>query len=90
MQTIKGGNCNAFIVSPVIAESYFQLCKLGGQQFAETCLNNFQRDIPHTMVTINRAIEYKAGSFPIPIALLLLSLFTKKRYCTPQKKDFQK
>lgn len=62
IEDIQKEKIEALVARPVIIECYFHLCKNKGNLFAETCLNNFQSDIPHTLMDLNRALEFKAGA----------------------------
>ena len=59
---IKSGTIEAYVISPVIIEVYFQLCRKRGKVQAETSINNFNKDIPYILAQLDRSAEFKAGA----------------------------
>ncbi len=59
---IKAGTIEAFVISPVIVEVYYQLCRMQGKEHAETSINNFSKEIPHQLLQLDRSAEFKAGA----------------------------
>jgi predicted nucleic acid-binding protein len=59
---IKAGTIEACVISPIIVEVYFQLCRKRGKAHAETSINHFSKEIPHTLVQLDRGAEFRAGA----------------------------
>ncbi|OLS13340.1 MAG: hypothetical protein RBG13Loki_3056 [Promethearchaeota archaeon CR_4] len=41
---------------------YFQLCRNRGKTHAETSINHFSKEIPHTLVHLDLGVEFRAGA----------------------------
>ena len=49
------------ILSPILVETYWHLCKLKGIEIAKIALTSFTRKFPHVLVDLDENIILKAG-----------------------------
>jgi len=60
-KNIKEEKIEAHVLSPLIAESFFHICKLSGKVAAETILATFLNTFPIKLVNLNQSLIIKAG-----------------------------
>jgi len=60
-KNIKAEKIKAHILSPLLAESFFHICKLSGKVAAETILATFLNTYPIKLVNLNQSLIIKAG-----------------------------
>ena len=60
-KNIKEEKIEAHVLSPLIAESFFHICKLSGKVAAETILATFLNTFPIKLVNLNQSLMIKAG-----------------------------
>jgi len=60
-KNIKEETIEAHVLSPLIAESFFHICKLSGKVAAETILATFLNTFPIKLVNLNQSLMIKAG-----------------------------
>ncbi|MBY8983596.1 MAG: PIN domain-containing protein [Candidatus Lokiarchaeota archaeon] len=58
---IKESTIEAHILSPLIAEAFYHICKLSGKVAAETILATFLNNYPIKLVNLNQSLMIKAG-----------------------------
>ena len=52
---------DAHIVSPIIAEAFYHICKLNGKNIAETTIATFLNTYPINLINLNQSLIIKAG-----------------------------
>lgn len=60
-KTIKEETVEAHVLSPLMAETFFHICKLSGKVAAETILATFLNTFPIKLVNLNQSLIIKAG-----------------------------
>ena len=60
-KNIKEEKIEAHVLSPLMAESFFHICKLSGKVAAETILATFLNTFPIKLVNLNQSLIIKAG-----------------------------
>lgn len=60
-KNIKEENIEAHVLSPLMAESFYHICKLSGKVAAETILATFLNTYPIKLVNLNQSLIIKAG-----------------------------
>jgi len=60
-ERIKEEKIEAHVLAPLIAESFFHICKLSGKVAAETILATFLNTFPIKLVHLNQSLIIKAG-----------------------------
>lgn len=60
-KNIKEEKIEAHIVSPLMAECFYHICKLNGKVAAETILATFLNTYPIKLVNLNQSLIIKAG-----------------------------
>jgi len=60
-KNIKEEKIEAHVLSPLIAESFFHICKLSGKVAAETILATFLNTFPIKLINLNQSLIIKAG-----------------------------
>ncbi len=60
-KNIKTEKIQAHVLSPLLAESFFHICKLSGKVAAETILATFLNTYPIKLVNLNQSLIIKAG-----------------------------
>ncbi|MCJ7649530.1 MAG: PIN domain-containing protein, partial [Candidatus Lokiarchaeota archaeon] len=58
---IKKDELKAHVVSPIIAEAFFQICKLRGKIDAEITIATFLNTYPIKLINLNQSLIIKAG-----------------------------
>jgi len=58
---IKEKALDAHIVSPIIAEAFYHICKLSGKMVAETTIATFLNTYPINLINLNQSLIIKAG-----------------------------
>ncbi len=58
---IKEEIIEAHVLSPLMAESFYHICKLSGKVAAETILATFLNNYPIKLVNLNQSLIIKAG-----------------------------
>jgi len=58
---IRKDELEAHIVSPIITEAFFQICKLKGKVAAETTIATFLNTYPIILINLNQSLIIKAG-----------------------------
>lgn len=58
---IREGTIEAYILSPIIVEIFYHICKLKGKEFAECSIVSFLNTYPIKLVNLNRSLIIKAG-----------------------------
>ena len=58
---IKEKTLDAYIVSPIIAEAFYHICKLNGKAVAETTIATFLNTYPINLINLNQSLIIKAG-----------------------------
>ncbi len=61
-KNIKEKDLDAHIVSPIIAEAFYHICKLSGKIIAETTIATFLNTYPINLINLNQSLIIKAGS----------------------------
>jgi len=62
MTEVKQGNIEAYILSPILIEAFFHICRLKGKEFAEKTIASFLHTYPIKLVNLNQTLIYKAGT----------------------------
>lgn len=60
-KNIKEEKIQAHVLSPLLAESFFHICKLSGKVAAETILATFLNTYPIKLINLNQSLIIKAG-----------------------------
>ena len=60
-KNIKEEKIEAHVLSPLMAESFYHICKLSGKVAAETILATFLNTYPIKLVNLNQSLIIKAG-----------------------------
>jgi len=60
-KNIEAEKIQAHVLSPLLAESFFHICKLSGKVAAETILATFLNSYPIKLVNLNQSLIIKAG-----------------------------
>lgn len=60
-KNIKDKDIDANIVSPIIAEAFYHICKLNGKIVAETTIATFLNTYPINLINLNQSLIIKAG-----------------------------
>ena len=60
-KNIKEETIEAHVLSPLMAETFFHICKLSGKVAAETILATFLNTFPIKLVNLNQSLIIKAG-----------------------------
>jgi len=58
---IRKDELDAHIVSPIITEAFFQICKLRGKADAEITIATFLNTYPIKLINLNQSLIIKAG-----------------------------
>jgi len=58
---IRKDELEAHIVSPIITEAFFQICRLRGKVVAETIIATFLNTYPIKLINLNQSLIIKAG-----------------------------
>jgi len=58
---IRKDELEAHIVSPIITEAFFQICKLRGKADAEITIATFLNTYPIKLINLNQSLIIKAG-----------------------------
>lgn len=58
---IRKDELEAHVVSPIITEAFFQICKLRGKVDAEITIATFLNTYPIKLINLNQALIIKAG-----------------------------
>lgn len=58
---IKEEKIEAHILSPLITEAFYHICRLSGKVAAETIIATFLNTYPIKLVNLNQSIIFKAG-----------------------------
>ncbi|MHA1104743.1 MAG: PIN domain-containing protein [Promethearchaeota archaeon] len=58
---IKTDELEAHVVSPIITEAFFQICKLRGKVEAEITIATFLNTYPIKLINLNQSLIIKAG-----------------------------
>lgn len=58
---IRKNELEAHIVSPIITEAFFQICKLRGKVDAEITIATFLNTYPIKLINLNQSLIIKAG-----------------------------
>ena len=61
MDSIKAGKIEAYVLSPIIVEAFYHICKLKGKANAETMIATFLKTYPIKIVNLNQSLIFKAG-----------------------------
>jgi len=61
MNSIKAGKIEAYVLSPIIVEAFYHICKLKGNVNAETTIATFLKTYPIKIVNLNQSLIFKAG-----------------------------
>ena len=61
MNSIKAGKIEAYVLSPIIVEAFYHICKLKGKVNAETTIATFLKTYPIKIVNLNQSLIFKAG-----------------------------
>jgi predicted nucleic acid-binding protein len=61
MDSIKAGKIEAYVLSPIIVEVFYHICKLKGKANAETMIATFLKTYPIKIVNLNQSLIFKAG-----------------------------
>ena len=61
MDSIKAGKIEAYVLSPIIVEAFYHICKLNGKANAETIIATFLKTYPIKIVNFNQSLIFKAG-----------------------------
>jgi len=61
MDSIKAGKIEAYVLSPIIVEAFYHICKLKGKATAETMIATFLKTYPIKIVNLNQSLIFKAG-----------------------------
>ena len=62
MKSIKTGNTEAYVLSPILVEAFYHICKLKGRASAETMIATLLKRYPIKIVNLNHSLIFKAGS----------------------------
>lgn len=60
-ENIKKEKFEAHVISPIMAEVFYHICKLSGKSAAETILATFLNTYPIKLVNLNQSLIIKAG-----------------------------
>lgn len=60
-KNIRDERIEAHVLSPLMAESFYHICKLSGKVAAETILATFLNTYPIKLVNLNQSLIIKAG-----------------------------
>ena len=60
-KNIKEKKITAYIVTPLLAESFYHICKLKGKVDAETIIAAFLNTYPVKLMNLNQSLIIKAG-----------------------------
>lgn len=60
-EKIKEKEIEAHILSPLIAEAFYHICRLSGKVAAETIIATFLNTYPIKLVNLNQSLILKAG-----------------------------
>lgn len=58
---IKEEKMEAHILSPIITEAFYHVCRLSGKVAAETIIATFLNTYPIKLVNLNQSLIFKAG-----------------------------
>ena len=58
---IRKGLTKAFVLKPVLIETFFHLCKLEGKEIASIKLTNLKNQLPFNFVDLDDSLILKAG-----------------------------
>ena len=61
MDSIKARKIEAYVLSPIIVEAFYHICKLKGKANAETMIATFLKTYPIKIVNLNQSLIFKAG-----------------------------
>ncbi len=61
MNAIKAEKIESYILSPIIVEAFYHICKLRGKIIAETIIATFLNTYPLKIVNLNQSLIFKAG-----------------------------
>jgi len=61
MDSIKAGKIEAYVLSPIIVEAFYHICKLKGKANAEIMIATFLKTYPLKIVNFNQSLIFKAG-----------------------------
>ena len=61
MDSIKAGKIEAYVLSPIIVEAFYHICKLKGKASAEIMIATFLKTYPIKIVNLNQSLIFKAG-----------------------------
>lgn len=62
MKSIKTGNTEAYILSPILVEAFYHICVLKGRASAETMIATLLKRYPIRIVNLNHSLIFKAGN----------------------------
>ena len=60
-EQIMKNKFEAHVVSPIITESFYHICKLRGKAAAETIIATFLNSYPIKLINLNQSLIIKAG-----------------------------
>ena len=60
-KNIRERKIEAYILSPIISEAFYHICKLDGKVAAETKIASFLNSYPIKLVNLNQSLMIKAG-----------------------------
>ncbi len=61
MNSILKDNIKAFVLKPILVETYYHLCKIKGVEIAKISLSSFIRKYPIELVDITQDLIFSAG-----------------------------
>ena len=70
-KNIRETKVEAYILSPIISEAFYHICKLDGKVAAETKIASFLNSYPIKLVNLNQSLIIKAGLLKCQYAKVL-------------------
>ncbi|MGQ4875850.1 MAG: type II toxin-antitoxin system VapC family toxin [Promethearchaeia archaeon] len=61
MNSIKSGKIRAHVLTPILVEVYYNICKLKGKEVAQNQIASFFYEIPFKLVSLDKSLILKAG-----------------------------